>query len=174
MMNNIVLIGFMGSGKTTIGKALEKKIGISFVDTDKLIENYEKCRISEIFNNKGEKYFRRIETEILKKLSRADGINIISTGGGIITNSENILLLRQLGTVVYLRIKAETVVKRLDGDVTRPLLAGEDKFAKIEILMNDRREAYEKTADVIIDVDDISVEEVVSRIVEKVLDNSTV
>ena len=174
MMKNIVLTGFMGSGKTTIAKAIERKMGISFVDTDELIEIYEQSKISEIFNLKGEKYFRKLETKILKNLIEADGLKVLSTGGGIITNEENILLLKQLGTVFYLRIKPETVVKRLDGDVTRPLLLGEDKLAKVEKLMNERKEAYEKTADVAIDVDDISVEKIVSKIVEKMLDNSTV
>lgn len=173
MMKNIVLTGFMGSGKTTIAKAIERKMGISFVDTDELIETYEQSKISEIFNLKGEKYFRKLETKILKNLIEADGLKVLSTGGGIITNEENILLLKQLGTVFYLRIKPETVVKRLDGDVTRPLLLGEDKFAKVEKLMNERKEAYEKTADVTIDVDDISVEKIVGKIVEKMLDNST-
>lgn len=173
MMKNIVLTGFMGSGKTTIAKAIERKMGISFVDTDELIETYEQSKISEIFNLKGEKYFRKLETKILKNLIEADGLKVLSTGGGIITNEENILLLKQLGTVFYLRIKPETVVKRLDGDVTRPLLLGEDKLAKVEKLMNERKEAYEKTADVTIDVDDISVEKIVGKIVEKMLDNST-
>ncbi|MGP1432731.1 MAG: shikimate kinase [Catonella sp.] len=172
MMKNIVLTGFMGSGKTTIAKAIERKMGISFVDTDELIETYEQSKISEIFNLKGEKYFRKLETKILKNLIEADGLKVLSTGGGIITNEENILLLKQLGTVFYLRIKPETVVKRLDGDVTRPLLLGEDKLAKVEKLMNERKEAYEKTADVTIDVDDISVEKIVGKIVEKMLDNS--
>lgn len=164
MINNIVLVGFMGSGKTTIGKALEKETGISFVDTDVLIETDECCKVSEIFENKGEVYFRKLENEMLTKLTVTGGLKVVSTGGGIVTNPENIPLLKQLGKVFYLRIKPETVVSRLEGDTTRPLLTEKDKFAKINKLMNDRKELYTEVADIIIDTDNLSVEEIVSQI----------
>ena len=166
MMNNIVLIGFMGSGKTTIGKALERKIGISFVDTDELIEDYEGCKISDIFESKGEAYFRRLENKTLKKLLSGTDSKIISTGGGIVTNQANIPLLKQLGKVFYLRIKPETVVERLEGDKTRPLLMGEDKLYKVEGLMAGRKKLYEMAADRTIDADCLSVKEIVGRILE--------
>ena len=166
MMNNIILIGFMGSGKTTIGKALEEKTDMTFVDTDELIEAYEGCKISDIFADKGETYFRRLENETLKKLLVSTDSKIISTGGGIITNQENIALLKQLGKVFYLRIKPETVVARLEGDKTRPLLRGEDKLVKVEQLMAYRKKLYEMAADKTIDADDLSVNEIVDRILE--------
>lgn len=165
-MRNIVLIGFMGSGKTTIGRALEKKTHITLVDTDELIEEDEGYKISEIFANKGEEYFRKCESEILKKLISEDGTKIISTGGGIVVNAENISLLKQLGKVFYLRIKPETVVKRLEGDRTRPLLAGEDKLIKVGRLMAGRRELYEKASDKIIDVDELLEEEILEEVGE--------
>ena len=140
MMKNIVLIGFMGSGKTTIGKSLEEKTDMVFVDTDELIEAYEGCKVSEIFADKGEAYFRRLEKETLKNLLESTDNKVISTGGGIVTNQENIPLLKQLGKVFYLRIKPETVVERLEGDKTRPLLIGEDKLVKVERFMTDRKE----------------------------------
>ena len=166
MMKNIVLIGFMGSGKTTIGKALEKKTDMAFVDTDELIEAYEGCKISNIFADKGETYFRRLENETLKKLVTGTNFKIISTGGGIVVNKANIPLLKQLGKVFYLRIKPETVVERLEGDKTRPLLIGEDKLVKVEQLMTDRKELYEMAADKTVDVDCLSVNEIVSRILK--------
>ena len=166
MMKNIVLIGFMGSGKTTIGKALEKKTDMAFVDTDELIEAYEDCKISNIFADKGETYFRRLENETLKKLVTGTNFKIISTGGGIVINKANIPLLKQLGKVFYLRIKPETVVERLEGDKTRPLLIGEDKLVKVEQLMTDRKELYEMAADKTVDVDCLSVNEIVSRILK--------
>ena len=166
MMKNIVLIGFMGSGKTTIGKALEKKTDMAFVDTDELIEAYEGCKISNIFADKGETYFRRLENETLKKLVTGTNFKIISTGGGIVINKANIPLLKQLGKVFYLRIKPKTVVERLEGDKTRPLLIGEDKLVKVEQLMTDRKELYEMAADKTVDVDCLSVNEIVSRILK--------
>ena len=166
MMKNIILIGFMGSGKTTIGKALEEKTDMTFVDTDELIEAYEGCKISEIFVDKGEAYFRRLENETLKDLLTSTDNKVISTGGGIVTNQENIPLLKQLGKVFYLRIKPETVVKRLEGDKTRPLLIGEDKLVKVEQLMTDRKELYEMAADKTIDTDGLSVSEIVCGILE--------
>ena len=166
MMKNIVLIGFMGSGKTTIGKSLEEKTDMTFVDTDELIEAYEGCKIRDIFTDKGETYFRRLENETLKNLLTSTDNKVISTGGGIITNQSNIPLLKQLGKVFYLRIKPETVVERLEGDKTRPLLIGEDKLVKVEQLMTDRKELYEMAADKTIDTDGLSVSEIVHRILE--------
>ena len=166
MMKNIVLIGFMGSGKTTVGKALEEKTNMSFVDTDELIETYEGCKISDIFENKGEAYFRRLENETLKNLLSCTDHKIISTGGGIITNKDNVTLLKQLGKVFYLRIKPETVIARLEGDKTRPLLMGEDKLIKVEGLMDSRKELYEIAADKTINADCLSVNEIVGRILE--------
>ena len=167
MMKNIVLIGFMGSGKTTVGKSLEEKTDMVFVDTDELIEAYEGCKISDIFTDKGETYFRRLENETLKNLLESADDKIISTGGGIITNQDNIPLLKQLGKVYYLKIKPETVVKRLEGDKTRPLLMGENKLVKVEQLMSGRKELYEMAADKTIDTDYLSVNEIVDIIVEK-------
>ena len=166
MMKNIVLIGFMGSGKTTIGKALEEKTDMVFVDTDELIEAYEGYQISNIFADKGEAYFRRLENETLNNLLVSTDNKVISTGGGIVTNQANIPLLKQLGKVFYLRIKPETVVERLEGDKTRPLLMGEDKLVKVEQLMTDRKELYEMVADKTIDTDCLSVSEIVRRILE--------
>ena len=166
MMKNIILIGFMGSGKTTIGKALEEKTDMTFVDTDELIEAYEGCKISEIFADKGEAYFRRLENETLKDLLASTDSKVISTGGGIVTNQANIPLLKQLGKVFYLRIKPETVVERLEGDKTRPLLIGEDKLVKVEQLMTGRKELYEMAADKTIDTDGLSVSEIVCGILE--------
>jgi len=166
MMKNIVLIGFMGSGKTTVGKSLEEKTDMVFVDTDELIEAYEGCKVSEIFADKGEAYFRRLEKETLKNLLESTDNKVISTGGGIVTNQENIPLLKQLGKVFYLRIKPETVVERLEGDKTRPLLIGEDKLVKVEQLMTDRKELYEMAADKTIDTDGLSVSEIVGKILE--------
>ena len=162
---NIVLIGFMGSGKTTVGKALSVKCGREFLDTDALIESKESRKISEIFAKEGEGHFRKLEYAVLNNLTEAKD-KIISTGGGIVTYPDNRGLLKKAGKVVYLRVKPETVVKRLEGDESRPLLMGDDKLSKVENLLSSRKAMYEEAADIIIDVDYLLVEEIVGLIVK--------
>lgn len=155
---NIVLIGFMGSGKSTIGIKLSYRLRRVVEDTDKLIEKKAGRKISDIFANEGEAYFRDLETEVLRSLCEACSSQyypkIFSVGGGTPVREENRPLLKQLGTVVYLRIRPETVYERLKGDTTRPLLQGDNPEEKIRTLLAARKEAYESCADLIIDVDD--------------------
>ena len=160
---NIVLIGFMGSGKTTVGKALSEKCGREFLDTDALIEAEEGRKISEIFAKEGEGHFRTLENATLRRLLESED-KIISTGGGIVTSVDNRKLLKDAGRVVYLRVKPETVVKRLKGDESRPLLLGEDKLEKVERLLSARRMLYEEVADLIIDVDNLTAAEIADKI----------
>lgn len=160
---NIVLIGFMGSGKTTVGQALSEKCGREFLDTDALIEANEGRKISEIFANEGEAHFRTLENATLRRLLESED-KIISTGGGIVTSVDNRKLLKDAGRVVYLRVMPETVVKRLKGDESRPLLLGEDKLEKVERLLSARRMLYEEVADLIIDVDNLTAEEIADKI----------
>jgi len=164
-MMNIVLIGFMGSGKTTVGEALSEKCGREFLDTDALIEAEEGRKISEIFAKEGEGHFRTLENATLRSLLESED-KIISTGGGIVTSVDNRKLLKDAGRVVYLRVKPETVVKRLEGDESRPLLKGDDKLSKVENLLSSRKAMYEDAADIIIDVDYLLVEEIVGLIVK--------
>ena len=120
--NNIILTGFMGSGKTTAGIRLSYRLRLPLLDTDKWIEKEEGRTISEIFALQGEETFRKMETSALRTLLELEGEQIISTGGGLPMQEENRELLKKLGTVVFLRIKPETVYDRLKGDNTRPLL----------------------------------------------------
>lgn len=162
--NNIVLIGFMGSGKTTVGIRLSYYLRKVIEDTDKLIEKKQGKSISDIFAEEGEAYFRQAETELLKELIQKRNNYIISVGGGTPVREENRPLLKELGTVVYFRVKPETVYNRLQGDTTRPLLQCENPLQKIEELLDARKEAYESCADIIIDVDDLSMDEIIERI----------
>ncbi len=162
--NNIILIGFMGSGKTSVGLKLSYRLKIPVEDTDKLIEQSEKRSISSIFKEEGEEYFRNRETELLQEISERNYGRILSVGGGTPVRAENRRLLRQCGTVIYLRIKPENVYERLKGDTTRPLLAGENPLGRIRELMEARKAAYEECADMIIDVDEISMEEILNRL----------
>ena len=166
-MDNIILIGFMGCGKTTIGIKLSYRMRRPLLDTDKLIEKDEGRAISEIFDTDGEDYFRDLETGCLKKLAKTTNNHIISVGGGLPVREENHALLKELGTVVYLRASALTIYERLKHDKTRPLLQGDDPQLKIKTLMEKRAAIYEKAADIIIDVDDKDFEVILDEIVNK-------
>ncbi len=166
-MNNIVLIGFMGSGKTSIGIRLSYKMRKTMIDTDKMIEKLEDMAVSEIFEQYGEAAFRRMETESLHKLMEETDDNIISVGGGLPLLSENRELLRKLGIVVYLRVTAKTVCERLADDESRPLLKGDNPEKKVSELLEKRSSVYESVADVIVDVDGKTFEEVMDEIIEK-------
>lgn len=161
---NIVLIGFMGSGKTTVGLKLSYRMRMTVEDTDKLIERREGRTISEIFADDGEAYFRRLETELLTELADRGKGKIYSVGGGTPVRAENRELLKRLGRVVWLRLKPETVYERLKNDHTRPLLQCENPLERIRELMESRREAYESCADLIVDVDGAEPEEILKKI----------
>lgn len=158
------MIGFMGCGKTTVGLKLSYRLRKTVTDTDKEIEKEEKRSISDIFAQDGEAYFREKETECLRRLTETAGNQIISVGGGLPMREINRELLGQLGQVVYLRAKAETIYERLKYDATRPLLQGERPQEKIRILMEQREPNYEKAADIIVDVDGKDFEQIVSEI----------
>lgn len=164
---NLVLIGFMGSGKTSVGVKLSYRLQVSVEDTDKLIERREGRSINEIFADDGEEYFRQLETELLGELAGKNGSRIYSVGGGTPVRTENRGLLKRLGKVVYLRVSPETVYERLKNDSTRPLLQCGDPLGRIRQLMEERREAYETCADVIIDADKLDMESILKRIVEE-------
>ena len=167
---NLVLIGFMGSGKTSVGRKLSYRLKMPVEDTDKLIERREERSVSDIFQSDGEAYFRRKETELLRELVlKKQSARIYSVGGGTPVNPENRTLLRRLGTVVWLRVRPETVYERLKGDTTRPLLQCEDPLARIRELTESRREAYASCADIVIDVDEIGIERILEKI-ERELD----
>lgn len=167
-MDNIILIGFMGSGKSAVGIKLSYRLRHAMEDTDKLIEKEEGRTISEIFATDGEAYFRNLETECLTKLIQTSNQKIISVGGGLPIREENHALLKKLGTVVYLRAKAETIYERVKHDTSRPLLQGDDPKGKIQTLMAQRAGIYEKASDIIIDVDDKDFDTIIDEIVRAV------
>ncbi len=163
--NNIVLIGFMGCGKSTVGEKLAERLSYSFLDTDLYIEKREGKTISEIFEQDGEKYFRDTETKSIQELVESTEKTIVSSGGGLPLRAENAKLLQKLGFVIYLKVKKETVLSRLEGDTTRPLLQCEDPAKRVEELLNYRDPIYEVGAHMVVQVDGKSVEEIVQEIV---------
>ena len=167
-MRNVILIGFMGSGKTTVGLRLSYRLRRSVIDTDKEIEREEKRSISDIFAAEGEAYFRDRETACLKKLIKDARNQIISVGGGLPLREENRELLHELGQVFYLRASAGTIYERLKHDTTRPLLQGADPQNKIKTLLGERDAYYMEAADVVINVDGKDFEKILSEIVQHV------
>lgn len=157
-MKNIILIGFMGCGKSSLGRFLGRK-GYHFVDTDDIIVQKENRSINDIFATDGEAYFRELETKVLKELCEQGEKNlVISVGGGLPVKEENRELLHELGKVVYLRTTVETLVKRLSGDKKRPLLQNGNIETRIRELMEQRKDIYEDVADIILDTDNRSFE----------------
>ncbi len=151
--NNIVLIGFMGCGKSTVGKKLANALSYEFSDTDAMIEEAYGKTISEMFAEDGEEYFRNAETELLKKLeAEAEGL-VLATGGGMPMREENAALLRKIGTVVFLEASIETILERLQNDTGRPLADGEDREARLRPLFEKRLPVYRSAADYILDTE---------------------
>ena len=156
---NIILTGFMGSGKTTLGKWISKHTGRTFIDTDKEIEFKAGCTVSDIFKEQGEAAFRQMETEYLKELADSGKKNlVISVGGGTVLREENRKLLSSMGTVVYLKASVDELANRLRYDERRPLLqgkTGDERRQLIEDMLKDREEAYSSAAHFIITTDGV-------------------
>lgn len=170
-MKNIILIGYMGCGKTTVGKSIAEATKYTFVDTDEMIVAQQGRSISDIFAQDGEPVFRDMETALLvKMLTEKNDTRVISTGGGMPVQKENRQLLRQLGIVVYLRVKPETVYERIKGDTTRPLLQCENPIERIREMIKSRGPAYEETAELVIDVDNLTQREAAEQIIRKMED----
>lgn len=156
----------MGCGKTSLGKKLSYKERIALLDTDKMIEQKQGMTVSEIFDEKGEGAFRMMETECLKEIMGYSEKYVISVGGGLPVKEENRELLKELGSVVYLRAKPDTIYERLKNDTSRPLLRGDDPKGKIESMIKQRDPVYEMAADCIVDVDEKGYEVITGEILE--------
>jgi len=138
---NIVLVGFMGTGKTTVGKLLAEDMGRVFVDLDDAIVEQAGISIPELFESRGEEGFREVERAVVVAEAAGSG-KVISCGGGIVKNPENIELLAERGELVCLTAKPETILERVGSDSNRPLLAGENRLARIRALLDERAPLY--------------------------------
>lgn len=162
---NIVLTGFMGTGKTAVGKKLAKELGMQYVDTDVMIEEDTGMSISKIFKKFGEVRFRDLETKTVKCVARLDNF-VISTGGGVVLKEENIDELEQNGVIICLSASPEVILERTSQNKKRPLLAEvEDAKKKIEELLEYRRLFY-KRADLTIDTSELDTHTIVRKIID--------
>jgi shikimate kinase len=166
MFKNIILTGFMGVGKTSIGTQLASDLGYTFVDTDELIEADQKTTIPGIFAQKGEPYFRDVEAKIIRTVLQNEN-QVVSTGGGAVIRDENREVFKEAGLVVCLIARPEVIYERIKHEAHRPLLRVPDPMAKIRELLENRAKFYCK-ADLIIDTSEKSVDEAVREIKEKV------
>lgn len=142
-MKNIVLLGFMGTGKTGVGRQLAQDLGREFVEMDALIEEREKTTINDIFAEKGEAYFRALECEIARQLAARQGL-VVSAGGGVVLNRSNVQALEESGILICLQAAPEEIYRRVVRETQRPLLRGSDPLAKIKALLDFRKPYYDK------------------------------
>ncbi|MCD8327040.1 MAG: shikimate kinase [Lachnospiraceae bacterium] len=162
----MILIGYMGSGKSTLGCAVSYPLQQCLIDTDKWIEQKEGMTVSEIFAVHGEAYFRQKETECLETMLLEKEPRVLALGGGTPLLEENRRLMKQLGFTVYLQAQAETIYDRLKEDTTRPLLQCDNPRAKIEQMIGERDPIYRQAADYILQVDDWDIKRLVRELQE--------
>ncbi len=159
---NIFLVGFMGAGKSTVGKILAEKTGYSFIDADQYIEEKAGTTITQIFAEHGEPYFRDLESEATDELAKNEN-QVIATGGGVVQRDRNWNAMKENGITVYLKASVETIWERIKDDTKRPLLQVENPVETARELLNKRTPMYEK-ADMIVLTDNLSLEQAADEI----------
>lgn len=164
-MDNIYLVGFMGTGKTTVGEILSRKLKREFVETDRIIEKKEGLGIPAIFSIKGEAYFRKVEKEVLKDIASKDNL-VVSCGGGIVIDKYNITLLRKTGIMVCLKARPSVIYERTKSYKHRPLLNVKNPMERIKELLQERERFYKK-AHIFIDTSDIPPQKVAEEITHR-------
>lgn len=166
-MQNIFLIGFMGSGKSTVASCLAENCGMEIVEMDQLIVEREGMSIPDIFAQKGEPYFRETETDLLIEI-QSEANKVVSCGGGVVLRENNVEEMKKSGTIVLLNAKPETILERVKNDDNRPLLQGNKNVKFISDMMEKRRPKYEDAADFIVQTDGKTVDVICKEIIENI------
>lgn len=166
-MKNIFLIGYMGSGKSSVATHMAKAYGMEVMEMDELIVRREGMSISDIFKKHGEEFFRDSESRLLQEICLQEN-KVVSCGGGVVLRSQNVEEMRKSGRIVLLSAKPDTILKRVKDDNSRPLLAGNKTLAFISDMMEKRREKYEGAADIIVQTDDKSVVSICEEMIERI------
>ena len=167
---NIFLVGFMGAGKSTVGKILADKTGYKFYDADSYIEEQAGTTITQIFADHGEPYFRDLESEATEELAKKEN-QVIATGGGVVQRDRNWDAMKKNGITVYLKATVETIWERIKDDTSRPLLQVENPVDTARELLEKRTPMYEK-ADIVLDTDGLSPEVVAEEILSSINSDS--
>ncbi|MBL7126065.1 MAG: shikimate kinase [Dehalococcoidales bacterium] len=171
MKSNIALIGFMGTGKTAVGRLLAEKLGRGFIELDALIEQIAGKTIPEIFAKDGETAFRELEIEATRDVAGKEN-TVVACGGGVVLNQINIDRLRKHSVIVYLTASPEAILKRTLSDTNeRPLLVAEDKTGEVRKLLEFRQPFYERAADITVDTSGLEVAGVVEQIITGLKEN---
>lgn len=165
-MKHIILIGFMGSGKSTLGKMLADKLDCPFVDTDHYIEEREGRLVRDIFATDGEEYFRSVETNVLKELLKEEDKKVLALGGGTPLREENRAILKDAGYVIFLKITPDEAYDRLKDDKDRPLLQVSNPKEKITELLEVRNPIYEAAADCVLPEEKKDLKDVFDEVME--------
>ncbi len=168
MADNIYLVGMMGSGKTAVAKLLGQRLGRTVIDLDDAIVASQRMSINEIFQKKGEPHFRKVEHAELRKASFVRSA-IVATGGGIVIDDENISIMKETGVMIYLKASADALLSHLEGDTSRPLLKVTDPRAKLESLLAERRQQYEK-ADVVLETSTLGPQAIAEQVLHAMSD----
>ena len=163
MKSNIIITGFMGTGKSVVAKELARKLKMEYIDTDQVIEGRQGISIADIFAGHGENYFREQEDKLVKELSQKENM-VIATGGGTLLSSNNAGILNQTGEIICLYADSRTIYNRIRRKNNRPLLKRENVLSEINRLLEERKKAYNNFA-IKIDTTDLSVQEVVDKII---------
>ena len=173
MKSNIALVGFMGTGKTDVGRLLAEKLGKDFIELDELIEQRAGKAIPEIFQQDGEIAFRELEIEATREAAAKKNA-VIACGGGVVLNQINVDRLRGHGVIVYLTASPEAILQRTSSDTDeRPLLVAEDKASKVEKLLNFRRPFYERAADITVNTSELDVAGVAGQIISELSEHES-
>ena len=166
-MENVFLIGFMGSGKSTIASYLAENYGMEMIDMDQLIVEREGMSIPNIFTQKGELYFRDVETNLLIEIQTEQN-RVVSCGGGVVLREKNVQAMKKCGQIVLLNAKPETILERVKDDDNRPLLRGNKNIQFIRDIMETRCPKYEGAADFVVDTDGKSADIICKEIIQKI------
>lgn len=164
---NLVIIGFMGTGKSTLGRVLAGELGYEFIDTDQIIEKDYGKKIPQIFQEEGEAFFRSLENKLAHKLSESDR-KVIATGGGWVLNPENLRLSRTNGFIISLLARPEVIYERTKHETNRPLLCGADPLFEIRRIMAERESLYQD-ADLLVDTSRGTPVELIGGVIEELI-----
>jgi len=162
---NIVLCGFMATGKSSVGKQLAAMVGYNFLDLDAAIETEEGISIPQIFASQGEPAFRELESRMVERMAGRTGL-VIATGGGTIANPQNLEKLKHCGIVITLTADLQTILQRVGSGEDRPMLQAEDRTERIRALMEQRAQAYAQ-ADIVLDTSALSIQEAAQRLMDR-------
>lgn len=166
-MKNLFLIGYMGTGKSTVAASLSDNYGMDIIEMDQEIADREGMGISDIFSIKGESYFRDVETNLLIEIQTQEN-QVVSCGGGVVLREQNVAEMKKSGQIVLLTAKPETILERVIDDESRPLLQGNKNVEFISTMLEKRRPKYEGAADIVIETDGKTAEEICREIYKKI------